>query len=157
ICSRAPCWNRALDELIPDWKEKGAPLNTPATEDHFVYLTARELALDPGPLVVAAVALPGHSPVPGDRLDVAVALGGLDVDLPPLWRTPQQARYDASGGDEWRAFGGNSRMSSRRRRCGWLRSRVTRRAKSPRTWSFTSHCCGAGGGNWKYAKPGPRE
>jgi electron-transferring-flavoprotein dehydrogenase len=38
ICSRAPCWNRALDELIPDWKKKGAPLNTPATEDHFVYL-----------------------------------------------------------------------------------------------------------------------
>ena len=26
---------RALNELIPDWKEKGAPLNTPATEDHF--------------------------------------------------------------------------------------------------------------------------
>src|SRR3954452_21946933 len=30
---------RALDELIADWKEKGAPLNTPATEDHFVYVT----------------------------------------------------------------------------------------------------------------------
>src|SRR3954451_16124997 len=25
--------------------------------------------------------------------------GDLDVDLPPLWRTPQQARYDPSGGD----------------------------------------------------------
>ena len=24
---------RALNELIPDWKEKGAPLKTPATED----------------------------------------------------------------------------------------------------------------------------
>jgi electron-transferring-flavoprotein dehydrogenase len=30
---------RALDELIPDWKAKGAPLNTPATEDHFYFLT----------------------------------------------------------------------------------------------------------------------
>ncbi|WP_207456217.1 electron transfer flavoprotein-ubiquinone oxidoreductase [Azospirillum sp. SYSU D00513] len=30
---------RALDELIPDWREKGAPLNTPAREDRFLYLT----------------------------------------------------------------------------------------------------------------------
>src|SRR3954452_1062749 len=33
---------RALDELIPDWKEKGAPLNTPATEDHFLFLTEKK-------------------------------------------------------------------------------------------------------------------
>ena len=30
---------RALNELIPDWKEKGAPLDTPATEDEFYFLT----------------------------------------------------------------------------------------------------------------------
>ena len=30
---------RALNELIPDWKEKGAPLDTPAGEDRFVWLT----------------------------------------------------------------------------------------------------------------------
>ena len=30
---------RALDELIPDWKEKGAPLDVEATEDRFLYLT----------------------------------------------------------------------------------------------------------------------
>lgn len=29
---------RALNELIPDWKEKGAPLNTPVTEDKFSFL-----------------------------------------------------------------------------------------------------------------------
>lgn len=28
----------ALNELIPDWKEKGAPLNTPVEKDHFLYL-----------------------------------------------------------------------------------------------------------------------
>jgi electron-transferring-flavoprotein dehydrogenase len=28
----------ALNELIPDWKEKGAPLNTPVTEDRFYML-----------------------------------------------------------------------------------------------------------------------
>lgn len=30
---------RALDELIPDWRDKGAPLNTPAVEDKFLFLT----------------------------------------------------------------------------------------------------------------------
>ncbi len=32
---------RALDELIPDWKEKGAPLNVEAKDDNFVLLTAK--------------------------------------------------------------------------------------------------------------------
>ncbi len=32
---------RSLNELIPDWKEQGAPLNTPATEDHFLLLTKK--------------------------------------------------------------------------------------------------------------------
>lgn len=31
-----PC---ALDELIPDWQERGAPLNVPVTEDQFLFLT----------------------------------------------------------------------------------------------------------------------
>ena len=30
---------RALDELIPDWKEKGAPIDTPVAEDAFLFLT----------------------------------------------------------------------------------------------------------------------
>ena len=30
---------RALTELIPDWKEQGAPLNTEVTEDRFLFLT----------------------------------------------------------------------------------------------------------------------
>jgi len=32
---------RALDELIPDWQAKGAPLHTPATDDRFVFLTEK--------------------------------------------------------------------------------------------------------------------
>jgi electron-transferring-flavoprotein dehydrogenase len=40
---------RALNELIPDWKEKGAPLNTPAMEDHFVYLTETKSYKLPNP------------------------------------------------------------------------------------------------------------
>ncbi len=39
LMSGAAFETRALDELIPDWKEKGAPLNTKATEDKFVLLT----------------------------------------------------------------------------------------------------------------------
>jgi len=31
----------ALNELIPDWKEKGAPLNTPAEKDEFHFLTKK--------------------------------------------------------------------------------------------------------------------
>jgi electron-transferring-flavoprotein dehydrogenase len=31
----------ALNELIPDWKEKGAPLNTPVSEDRFLMLGER--------------------------------------------------------------------------------------------------------------------
>ncbi len=33
---------RALDELIPDWKEKNAPLDVPVTKDRFMFLTARK-------------------------------------------------------------------------------------------------------------------
>src|SRR3954447_26564162 len=39
ILSGAVFEPRALNELTPDWKERGAPLNTPATEDRFLYLT----------------------------------------------------------------------------------------------------------------------
>ncbi len=33
---------RALNELIPDWKEKGAPLTVEAKEDKFIFLTAKK-------------------------------------------------------------------------------------------------------------------
>src|SRR5207247_5519358 len=38
ILSGAVFEPRALNELFPDWRERGAPLNTPATEDRFLYL-----------------------------------------------------------------------------------------------------------------------
>ncbi|WP_419728334.1 4Fe-4S dicluster domain-containing protein [Lichenicola sp.] len=41
ILSGAVIEPRALDELIPDWREKGAPLDTPATHDEMLYLTER--------------------------------------------------------------------------------------------------------------------
>ncbi len=39
ILSGAVLEPRALNELIPDWQEKGAPLNTPAADDRFMFLT----------------------------------------------------------------------------------------------------------------------
>jgi electron-transferring-flavoprotein dehydrogenase len=39
ILSGAVFEPRALDELIPDWRDQGAPLNTPATDDAFMFLT----------------------------------------------------------------------------------------------------------------------
>jgi electron-transferring-flavoprotein dehydrogenase len=40
ILSGAVLEPRALNELIPDWQDKGAPLDTPATDDRFLLLTA---------------------------------------------------------------------------------------------------------------------
>tara|TARA_R110002124_G_scaffold287365_1_gene474272 strand:- start:205824 stop:207488 length:1665 start_codon:yes stop_codon:yes gene_type:complete len=42
ILSGAVFEPRALDELIPDWKEKGAPLNVKAQKDSFCFLTAKK-------------------------------------------------------------------------------------------------------------------
>jgi len=39
ILSGAVMDPRALEELFPNWKELGAPLNTPVTEDRFLFLT----------------------------------------------------------------------------------------------------------------------
>jgi electron-transferring-flavoprotein dehydrogenase len=49
ILSGAVIEPRALNELIPDWKEKGAPLDTPAGEDRFMFLTATKAIRMPTP------------------------------------------------------------------------------------------------------------
>jgi electron-transferring-flavoprotein dehydrogenase len=49
ILSGAVFEPRALDELLPDWKERGAPLITPAAEDRFVLLTATRAIRLPTP------------------------------------------------------------------------------------------------------------
>jgi len=47
ILSGAVIEPRALDELIPDWKDKGAPLNTPAGDDSFLFLTRKKAYKSP--------------------------------------------------------------------------------------------------------------
>jgi electron-transferring-flavoprotein dehydrogenase len=49
ILSGAVFEPRALDELIPDWRDRGAPLNTPAVEDRFLYLTRNRAVRLPTP------------------------------------------------------------------------------------------------------------
>ncbi|GAA5134020.1 electron transfer flavoprotein-ubiquinone oxidoreductase [Alloalcanivorax gelatiniphagus] len=50
ILSGAVFEPRALNELFPDWKEKGAPLNAPVTTDEIYYFTGADKASKvPGP------------------------------------------------------------------------------------------------------------
>jgi electron-transferring-flavoprotein dehydrogenase len=49
ILSGAVFEPRALNELLPDWRERGAPLVTPATDDRFLYLTKRRAFRLPTP------------------------------------------------------------------------------------------------------------
>ena len=45
ILSGAVLEPRALNELIPDWQERGAPLNTPVTGDTFYFYTSEHSAI----------------------------------------------------------------------------------------------------------------
>ncbi|MFQ5765880.1 MAG: NAD(P)/FAD-dependent oxidoreductase, partial [Rhodospirillales bacterium] len=49
ILSGAVIETRALDELIPDWRDKGAPLLTAAAADRFLYLTEKRAFRLPTP------------------------------------------------------------------------------------------------------------
>jgi electron-transferring-flavoprotein dehydrogenase len=49
ILSGAVLETRALDELLPDWQENGAPLNTPATADRFLMLSRQRAYRLPTP------------------------------------------------------------------------------------------------------------
>ena len=49
ILSGAVFEPRALNELIPDWQAKNAPLNTPATKDKFLFLTKKSAIRMPTP------------------------------------------------------------------------------------------------------------
>jgi electron-transferring-flavoprotein dehydrogenase len=49
ILSGAVIEPRGLAELLPDWRERGAPLNTPAGDDRFLFLTATRAIKLPTP------------------------------------------------------------------------------------------------------------
>ena len=45
ILSGAVLEPRAMNELFPDWKDRGAPLDTPVTTDHFFFYTGADKAI----------------------------------------------------------------------------------------------------------------
>jgi electron-transferring-flavoprotein dehydrogenase len=49
ILSGAVIEPRSLNELFPDWKDRGAPLTTPATKDKFLFLTVSKAIPLPTP------------------------------------------------------------------------------------------------------------
>jgi electron-transferring-flavoprotein dehydrogenase len=51
---------RALTELIPDWKEKGAPLNQPVTDDAIMFFSETSAFRVPGPLIPPNLANHGN-------------------------------------------------------------------------------------------------
>ena len=56
ILSGAVLEPRALDELIPDWQQRGAPLNTPVDRDLMYFFTGGKSALRvPGPFVPSSM------------------------------------------------------------------------------------------------------
>ena len=57
ILSGACLEPRALNELIPDWQEQGAPIDTPVTEDQFLYPDGHQIL---SPADAAADAQPGQ-------------------------------------------------------------------------------------------------
>ncbi len=62
ILSGAVFEPRALNELIPDWKEKGAPLNNPVTDDDVYYLIDEKQGMRlPGIFIPPALHNPAES------------------------------------------------------------------------------------------------
>src|ERR1700761_3473105 len=68
ILSGAVIDPRALNELIPDWKEKGAPLETPVGDDRFCFFTAG------GAITIPHVLFP---PLMSNRGNYIVSLSNL--------------------------------------------------------------------------------
>jgi electron-transferring-flavoprotein dehydrogenase len=54
ILSGAVMDPQALTELLPDWKERGAPLNTPVSEDRFLFLSASKAYRTPSWMLPAS-------------------------------------------------------------------------------------------------------
>jgi electron-transferring-flavoprotein dehydrogenase len=62
ILSGAVIDPKALGELIPDWKEKGAPLVQPVTDDRFLFLSATGAVRVPGWMLPACFRNHGYYP-----------------------------------------------------------------------------------------------
>ena len=99
ILSGAVLEPRALDELLPDWKERGAPLHTPVSKDRVYFLTGHKSALRvPGPLVPASMHNRGNYIVSLGNVCrwLAEQAEALDVEIYPGFAATQ-ALFDDEG------------------------------------------------------------
>ncbi|CAE7584855.1 ETFDH [Symbiodinium sp. CCMP2456] len=82
------CARRIQQELFPDWKDRGAPLDTPVTSDSFYWFLDRSLRLE----MTGAAVLPNgkHAvPMPGPLLHIAPEMrqkGNYVISLGQLCR-----------------------------------------------------------------------
>jgi electron-transferring-flavoprotein dehydrogenase len=93
ILSGAVIEPRALDELIPDWKERGAPLNAPVTEEKFMFLTGggRSFAV-PVWLMPGQLHNHGNYIVSlGNVCRWLAGLAGSRASRPAIWAWPRTA------------------------------------------------------------------
>jgi electron-transferring-flavoprotein dehydrogenase len=98
ILSGAVMDPRALTELFPDWKERGAPLNTQVTEDRFYLLTEQRAIFNPHWLLPDCFINDGYYVV--SLANVVRWLGtmaeGLGVEIFPGFAAAE-VLYDESG------------------------------------------------------------
>ena len=89
ILSGAVLETRALDELLPDWRARGAPVTTPVRSEKLLFLSARRGFAVPHALMPPAMHNHGNYIIslgPVVRLAGRASRGGGRGDLPGLRR-----------------------------------------------------------------------
>jgi electron-transferring-flavoprotein dehydrogenase len=96
----------ALNELIPDWKEKGAPLHTAVSEDRFVILTERKQVRIPNVLLPPLMSNHGNFIISLGNLCrwLAQQAEGLGVEIYPGFAAAE-VLYHADGSVKGVAIG----------------------------------------------------
>ena len=125
ILSGAVLEPRALEELFPDWREREAPLNTPVSEERFLFLTER--GGFPWPNGLLPPSLKNHG-------NYIISLGNFC-----RWLAAQAEELGDERGSK-RAFGSaraprpKRSVSSRARRAAdWVDGRVSLRQGRPKS------------------------
>ncbi len=98
ILSGAVMDPRAINELFPDWKERGAPLNQPVTADEVLFLDEKGAQRTPDWLVPGCLHNEGNYVISLGALTkwLAEQAEGLGVEIFPGF-TAAEVLYDAAG------------------------------------------------------------
>ncbi|MSO76821.1 MAG: electron transfer flavoprotein-ubiquinone oxidoreductase [Alphaproteobacteria bacterium] len=90
---------RALNELIPDWRDRGAPLNSPVGEDRFLFLTAMKSYRVPQALMLPTMRNHGNYVISLGNLCrwLGQQAEALEVQIFPGFAA-SEVLYDPAGG-----------------------------------------------------------